>query len=250
MSEWREQLELDGQGAVYEQIKRALSVNIRSGDWAPGHRVPGEEDLANHFGAARMTVHRALRELTDEGLIIRRRRAGSFVALPPPPAAMLEIVDMSSLIPARGQHYHYECLVNETQNADQETAERMRIETGSPVQRILCRHYADEAVVELEERWINLSLLPEARTAAFDRSSPGAWLLSVAPWTEAEHTVSAANADTATAELLDAAIGQACLVLERRTFQAERVVTYARLTHPGDRHSMSERFIPGNGSQS
>ena len=38
--------------------------------------------------------------------------------------------------------------------------------------------------------------------------------------------------------------GAACLVLERRTFQGQDVVPYARLTHPGSRHSMTERFSP------
>ena len=72
----------------------------------------------------------------------------------------------------------------------------------------------------------------------------GGWLLRAAPWTEAEHTVSAINADTELASRLGVEPGAACLVLERRTFQGQDVVTYARLTHPGSRHSMTERFSP------
>tara|TARA_R110002096_G_scaffold97990_6_gene218264 strand:- start:24 stop:764 length:741 start_codon:yes stop_codon:yes gene_type:complete len=246
MSEWAADLGLDGSGPVYDQIRRAILGNIRSGIWPPRHRIPAEAELARHFGTARMTVNRALRELTEEGLIVRRRRAGSFVAQPPSPSAMLEIVDMSAAIPARGQAYGYQCLINETVAASAERADRLRVEPGAPLQHLVCRHTADGDVVELEERWINLALLPEAASQDFSATAPGAWLLAAMPWTAAEHTVSAINADARLAGRLDIEAGEACLVLERRTFHNEAVVTIARLTHPGDRHVMTERFSPEN----
>jgi GntR family histidine utilization transcriptional repressor len=245
MTAWQDDLSLDGTGPVYDQIKRCLMARIRSGTWPPRHRIPAEADLATHFGTARMTVNRALRELTEEGLIVRKRRAGSFVAQPPSPSAMLEIVDMSRAIPARGLAYGYHCLVNETVAASGERIERLRVAAGAPLQHLICQHTADGDVVELEERWINLALLPQASSQDFSGIAPGAWLLAAAPWTEAEHTVRAINADARLAARLDVAPGEACLVLERRTFQGEAVVTFARLTHPGDRHVMTERFRPG-----
>jgi GntR family histidine utilization transcriptional repressor len=245
VSTWTSQLTLDGSGPVYDQIKRALLTLIRDGSWPPGHRIPAEADMASHFGAARMTVNRAIKELTESGLVVRKRRAGSFVASPPAPSAMLEIVDMSTAIPARGQDYAYECLIDETVEIDETIADRMRLKAGASVQHIICRHRADGQIIELEERWINLALLPEAATAGFSDQAPGAWLLSAAPWTEAEHSVSAINADARLAELISTSNGDACLVLERRTFQGEKIVTFARLTHPGDRHRMTERFAPG-----
>lgn len=246
MSEWARHLELDGSGPVYDQIRRAILGNIRSGIWPPRHRIPAEAELATHFGTARMTVNRALRGLTEDGLIVRRRRAGSFVAQPPSPAAMLEIVDMSAAIPSRGQAYGYQCLTNETVAASPELARRMRVEPGGALQHLVCRHTADGDVVELEERWINLALLPQAAKQDFSETAPGAWLLAATPWTAAEHTVSAINADSRLAARLDIRSGAACLVLERRTFQDEAIVTFARLTHPGDRHVMTERFAPAD----
>ncbi|WP_417476361.1 histidine utilization repressor [Maricaulis sp.] len=245
MREWAGDLSLDGSGPVYDQIRRAILGNIRSGIWPPRHRIPAEAELAAHFGTARMTVNRALRELTEDGLIIRRRRTGSFVAPPPSPSAMLEIVDMSTAIPARGQTYGYQCLTDETVAASSERAARLRLAPGAPVQHLVCLHTADGDVVELEERWINLALLPAAARQDFTTTTPGAWLLAATPWTAAEHTVSAINADTRLAKRLNIEPGDACLVLERRTFHNEAVVTLARLTHPGDRHVMTERFRPG-----
>ncbi|WP_323761097.1 histidine utilization repressor [Maricaulis sp.] len=244
MTNWRDQLQLDGEGPVYDQIRQAILARIRSGSWPPGYRLPSEADLCDHFGTARMTVSRALRALTEDGLVIRKRRAGSFVAQPAAPAALLKIIDMASAIPARGQSYDYECLSSGTIPASKETARLMRLRPGARVQHVRCLHSADAKPVELEERWINLALLPDVAQTDFTQEGPGSWLLRKTPWTEAEHTVSAINADRALAACLGVDLGAACLVLERRTFQGDDVVTLARLTHPGDRHVMSERFVP------
>lgn len=241
---WRDQLVLDEGGPLYLRIRRALAASIRDGRWAPGDRIPPEEELAEHFGAARMTVHRALRELVDRGLVVRRRGAGSFVAEPPSPSALLAIVDMARAIPAAGRRYGYACLLQEVVPADDTVAGRLGLAPGAEVRHVCCLHRADGAVVELEERWINLELLPEARTADFGERGPGGWLLEATPWSEAEHVVRAVNADAALARRLETRVGQACLVLERRTFQGDAVVTWARLAHPGDRHHLTERFGP------
>lgn len=242
--DWQAHVALDGQGPVYEQIKRTLTENIRSGRWAAGHRLPPETTLAGHLEASRMTVHRALREMTEDGLLVRRRRAGTFVADPPSPTALLRIVDMARAIPRAGRRYGYRCLLEEVTDADDGVADRLGIDPGDPVRHVVCLHEADGEPLELEERWINLAVLPEAGTADFRDRGPGGWLLEAAPWTEAEHTVTAINADSPLAERLGIRENAACLVLERRTFQGDRVVTFARLTHPGERHRLAGRFSP------
>jgi GntR family histidine utilization transcriptional repressor len=151
---------------------------------------------------------------------------------------------MSTAIPARGEAYDYECLGQRVVGAAGTIGERLGMPEGSPVRHVLCRHRADGEVIELEERWINLNLLPEAEVQDFTEVGPAGWLLEATPWTEAEHTVRAVNAGPRLSELLETGEGAACLVLERRTFQGDRVVTWARLTHPGDRHRMTERFSP------
>ena len=61
--------DLDGAGAVYQQIRRALARPILRGEWAPGARIPSEQELTEMFGASRMTINKALSSLAAEGLI-------------------------------------------------------------------------------------------------------------------------------------------------------------------------------------
>jgi DNA-binding transcriptional regulator YhcF (GntR family) len=62
------------------QLAQALRELIRSGQLAPGDRVPSEPQLARDHAVSRDTAQRALAMLADEGLITRRRGVGSIVA--------------------------------------------------------------------------------------------------------------------------------------------------------------------------
>lgn len=54
---------------AYQRIKSAILTKIHAGDWVVGSAIPAEMALAQEFGVARMTVNRALKELTDERVL-------------------------------------------------------------------------------------------------------------------------------------------------------------------------------------
>src|SRR5258708_24508255 len=66
------------------QLAQLLRERIRSGQLAPGDRVPSEPQLARDHAVSRDTAQRALAMLADEGLITRRRGVGSIVAIVEP----------------------------------------------------------------------------------------------------------------------------------------------------------------------
>ena len=65
---------------LYRKVKRHILDNIGSGKWAVSARVPSENDIVKKFGVSRMTANRALKELSDEGVLVRIAGVGSFVA--------------------------------------------------------------------------------------------------------------------------------------------------------------------------
>lgn len=64
---------------VYFQLKRLLLEEILSGRYGTGGRLPTEHELCARLGISRTPVNRALSELADEGVLLRRRRHGTFV---------------------------------------------------------------------------------------------------------------------------------------------------------------------------
>jgi GntR family transcriptional regulator len=69
-----------GPRLVYVQIADDIAAQIERGDLVPGARLPGEAALAEEYGAARMTVRRAIRELRERGLVIVVTGKGTYVA--------------------------------------------------------------------------------------------------------------------------------------------------------------------------
>jgi DNA-binding transcriptional regulator YhcF (GntR family) len=63
----------------YEQVRDAIRSRIERGTWAPGERLPPVRTAATQLGLAPNTVARAYRELEDEGWLVGRGRAGTFV---------------------------------------------------------------------------------------------------------------------------------------------------------------------------
>ncbi len=60
-------------------IRKALLDQLQSGDYARGHRIPSERALAQRLGVSFMTVRKAIRQLVDEGFLVRTIGQGTFV---------------------------------------------------------------------------------------------------------------------------------------------------------------------------
>ncbi len=76
---------------IYQQIKKTIADRISNGDWTAGQKLPSENELVAAIDVSRMTINRALRELTQQGLINRVHGFGSFVPRFPRPARLFEL---------------------------------------------------------------------------------------------------------------------------------------------------------------
>src|ERR1700730_13373167 len=93
---------------LYLKVKRHILDNIGSGKWATSARVPSENEIVKSFGVSRMTANRALRELRDEGVLVRIAGVGSFVADRHAHAHPLEIRSIAEEIRDRGHRHRAE----------------------------------------------------------------------------------------------------------------------------------------------
>ena len=86
----------------YLDIKTEVMTRIRQNVWPPGTPIPGEVALAEEFGCARATVNRAMRELVQDGVLERKRKAGTRVRQQPSQTAQCAIPLTRLEIEARG----------------------------------------------------------------------------------------------------------------------------------------------------
>jgi len=232
------------EGTLSQRIRGEIEDLIRSGAWSPGRKVPSELELMARFGCSRMTVNKAMSALADEGLIVRRRRAGSFVARPRVHSTVLDIPDIQAEIVARGEAYRFDLLDRRRRKARAGDADEIALAAGGEMLALRGLHIAGDRPFALEDRLISLAAVPEAAELDFAEESPGAWLLHHVPWTEAENRISAVGAEAAVAELLVLDAGAALLAVERRTWRAGQPVTWVRQLFPGEAYDLVARFGP------
>lgn len=69
----------DNPSPLYLQLQQLIRDAISSEILTPGDAIPPERDLATEYDVARITVRKAIVGLVEEGLLTRRRGAGTFV---------------------------------------------------------------------------------------------------------------------------------------------------------------------------
>jgi GntR family histidine utilization transcriptional repressor len=232
------------QEPLYLQVKRHILDNIGSGNWQTSARVPSENDIVKSFGVSRMTANRALRELRDEGILVRIAGVGSFVADAHARAHPLEIRSIGDEIRARGHVHRSEIVSLQQLQANAELANDFCVREGSELFRSLIVHFENDRPIQLEDRHVLAKLAPDYMNLDFARATPHDYLVKVAPLQEAEHLLRAQMPDERTRELLAMQRDEPCLVVIRRTWTAGQIASVARLYYPGSRYEMSGRFRP------
>jgi GntR family transcriptional regulator, histidine utilization repressor len=227
---------------AYQGIKDFILARIHAGEWAEGDQVPSENELAREFKVARMTVNRALRELTAEQVLTRVQGAGTFVARPKYESTLVAIRSISDEIVARGHRYHATVLHLGAAVADDWLADEMQLAPGNPVFHSRVLHFENDEPVQLEERWVNPAVAPEYALQDFAQTTPNQYLVRVAPLQRVEYRIEAALPEPEARERLTMNDMEPCLVLHRRTWSRGLVASVANLWHPGSRYRFTGHF--------
>ena len=75
-------LQADSSSPLYHQLMQRITADIERGTYPTGSRIPPEHELEQLYQVSRVTVRRALAELTSEGLLERKQGKGTFVSMP------------------------------------------------------------------------------------------------------------------------------------------------------------------------
>ena len=225
-----------------QMVRNHVLTKIESGEWADGVRVPSEAQLVDQLGVSRMTVHIALRDLSAEGVLVRRQGAGTFVAPRRSQSTFLELRNIHAEIEARGNRHTTEVLKLETLFSDLAIATELNIPPGSEVFHSVLLHRENSRPLQIEDRYVNPRFSPDYMDQDFTRITPNEHLMAAGPLEEVEHVIQAVPADEITRALLEMAPGDSVLLLRRRTWSRGMIASSARLLHPGARFSLAGRM--------
>ena len=218
--------------ATARAIREEMERRIATRHWLPGATIPAEEELAREFGAARATVNRALQELARAGVVERKRRAGTRVALHPVREARFVIPLVRQEIEAEGKAYRYALLDRTVEPAPGLVRAKLDLGEPRPMLHLRCLHLADGTPWQFEDRWIVLETVPSARDEDFAVTGPNEWLVRNAPFSRADFSFRAGRPSAEEARLLELSQEDPVFVAERATYIGDAPVTWVRMVHP------------------
>ena len=227
---------------LYQQIKNTIKSKIRNGNWNAGQKLPSENELVDALGVSRMTINRALRELTQDGLINRVHGIGSFIADTPRHASLIELKDIAIEIEQSGKHHSSRVLSLSREKAGAEIARQMQVKVGKALYFLNAIHSQDDIPIQLESRYVNPELMPDFLKQDFNRATSTSYLLKQFRPDEMEHIVRAVMPDEQEREMLLIDDSEPCLQLSRRTWKKDQVVTYVTMTYPSSRYDLGARY--------
>jgi len=229
--------------AKYTIIKQFICENIESGEWPQNAKVPSENELTQQFNVSRMTARRALQELTDQGILVRSQGAGTFVATFKSQSSLLKIRNISDEISERGHQHKAKQLLLRSIAVTEELAILLDLKNNEHVFYSEILHFENDEPIQLEQRYVNASLVPEYLLQNFTEITSHEYLSSVAPLTEATHEVEAVLAEQHICQMLDIEEIAPCLQLRRRTWSKQGIVSLAILTSPGSKYRLGGHLV-------
>ena len=150
-------LRADSSSPLYHQLMQRIAADIERGTYPTGSRIPPEHELEQLYQVSRVTVRRALAELTSEGLLERKQGKGTFVSTP---RGSMQLKSLHS--------FHDSCRMNNVTpstdvihiketTADEKDAQELNMPSGSRVLETLRVRRADNVPVVLERNRFSMA---------------------------------------------------------------------------------------------
>lgn len=227
---------------AYQRVKQYVLARIHDGTWKEGDAIPGEEALAREFGVSRMTVNRAIRELSEEQIVERVQGSGTYVAQQKYQATLVEIRNIAEEIAARGHAHRSELHRLERVKAGEALGRAFGVSPGHTLFHSVVVHFENDQPIQVEDRHVNPEVAPDYLAQDFTSQTPNAYLMRVAPLQGVSFEIEAVLPPAAVAEMLAMPAGEPCLVLRRQTRSMGQVASVAAMWHPASRYQFTGSF--------
>jgi len=227
---------------AFQVIKDFLLKEIQAGTWKEGDAVPSEAALAQQFGVSRMTVNRAVRELTTEQILNRIQGSGTYVAQQKYQATLVAIKSIAEEVRARGHEHRSELHELTAFNASETLSEQFQVAVGHTLFHSIIVHFENDIAIQVEDRWVNSTLAQDYLTQNFSNKTPNEYLMEVAPLQGVDYSIEAIMPPKMIADMLHISNKEACLVLHRKTRSQNQIATIVTMWHPGNRYQFTGSF--------
>lgn len=209
----------------WTDVRDEIRARIVNRTYGPADKLPRDEDIAAELGCARATVHRAMQELSQLGLVERKRKGGTHVRADPVTRATFDIPITRCEVERRGHKYDYQLISRAMQPTPPVVMARFGIQQPVEMLRVKALHLSDNRPYILEDRWIDPRSTPAILQVDLAVESANEWLVRNKPYSRVDVRFSAMNAQADSAQHLATPMGSAVFVIERTTWTGQSPIT-------------------------
>ena len=224
---------------AYRRIQGTIMKRLELGELKPGDIVDSERELARIHGVSLMTARHALAALEREGMVVRRRGAGTFVA--PPKIHFNKLMSYTEQMSGRGLGASSKLLSLGVIDTEQEVAARLGLPASSPLVKLERLRLGGDEPFAIETCYLSADEFSGLTRARLDRVSLFSILehdygLRIA---HADEEVDATTADPQTARLLGIQPDSPVLRIRQEIYSTKgRVALYVLGLYRSDRHTL------------
>jgi GntR family transcriptional regulator len=227
---------------AYRKIQRVIQDRIQKGALNPGDTVPSERELARTHGVSLMTARHALAGLEREGIVERRRGAGTFVA--PPKIQFNKLASFTEQMTSRGLSSVSRVLQSSLVDGEPDVAARLGLPSESRLIRLDRLRLAAGEPLAVETCYLAGDEFMGLLGASMDRRSLFNILENeyAVRLSYADEEVDATSAEAKTAKLLDVPRGTPLLRMRQVIYSTSgRPVIYVLGLYRSDRQTLLTR---------
>lgn len=231
----------------YVQVKEALRERIERGEWGPGDRLPGELELCRMFEVSRTVIRQALKEMTYEGLVVRQKGKGTFVAEPKIVESLVQkLTGFYQDMVDRGHNPVTQVLKQRVVAASPKVAAHLEVAPGTSVIEIDRLRFIQDEPIVLVTTYLPLALCPELVKADLSNQSLYTFLekeygLVIA---RGHRTIEAVPANEYEARLLRIEKGVPLIMLDSVSYLSDGTpIEYYHALHRGDRSRFEVELV-------
>lgn len=229
---------------LYHQIADQLQKAIETGRLNKGDFLPSEVDLATRWSVSRPTARRAIQQLVDQGMLVRKRGVGTQVVA----SHVRRGVKLSSLyddLASSGRRPTTVVRHLEKVDSDEEVAHNLEISEGTAVVFIERIRYADERPLAIMHNWLPEDIGESLTSEALENDGLYSLMRAsgVRPM-EARQVIEARTADAEEAATLGLEVGAPLLIIHRiLQDEAGRKVEFAHHAYDASQYSIETTVI-------
>jgi GntR family transcriptional regulator len=224
---------------VYKKIQNKIRDRIASAKLKPGDAVSSERELAKTHKVSLMTARHALAGLENEGIVERRRGAGTFVAVPK--IHFNKLMSYTEQMSSRGLAPLSRVLFAKVIEDEPEVAARLGLPAASRMLKIQRLRLTGKEPLALETCYLHASDFPNLASAPLGKSSLFTILEQdyATKLAYADEEVDATAADASAAEMLGVPLGASLLRIRQTIYSAQGKATiYAIGFYRSERHTL------------